>query len=963
MVSIGARGVGLKGLRVGVFWAMAGLVVLGGVPAVGEDVLPLRWEVAAARVGGVWEGLDAPGSVLVVRQGVHERAWAFGFADEARDTPMPSDARMRLGSVTKLYLAAVVLQLVDEGKLGLEETIDRYVDGVPNGEQITLRMLGRHTSGLDDAIRQMPFHRALAADPGRKWRTDELLAVAFEPGVRFQPGEKWAYSNTNTLLLSRVVEVVTGTGWREQVRARLLEPLGLEDTGFDEVPTVRGYRYGKPDDPVSYGGADDHVWFDATGWSASWAGAAGELTGTAADTAVFLQALFGGYLLSEAGRAEMLRFADTDGDGEGSFMYGFHCHRLGEGEGGSGYGHHGDVPGFSSSAVWLPDAETGGTAVVVLANLSAELDKWSSAIKLMDAALTVLAERDALAPVGDAAWQADVLEAFEGSRIRNGQAAVVRPDGDVEMVVYGEPGKRFRAGSVSKLLTALLVMRAVEEGVLRLDDPVERWLPGVFGEQAWAEQVTVEMLLEHTAGLAGSGPREYALQAPGLMPRAYVEAGRPFALRWRPGVHYSYSNAGYTLAGAVVESAWQSDFDTLMRREVLGPLGMMETDFDSASPVSYHGNGVTRAGPWAMPVRPAGSAVTTAGDLAKVVAMLLADGDGFLSAESVARIERGETGVVAEAGGETGVYGLGTFAYPVDGGRTLRAHWGKTEGFRATLAYTPEAGAGGAGYVLLMDTADKLELRYLRRLLNEAVTQGVDPPLSETGSVGLLPEAFEGLYLGATHDEPGRAWLMGLLGARRLTPVGDGVWVESVWMGGGTLWRRVGDRLYQAEGLSVASGAVYEDGVGRYWVDGESYRMSSALAVYGQVAVLVSGVLASVLAVVGWPVLMLFGGVRRRVWPYALAGGGVAFLGLLLGYGYHQFSGDLETVARLGRFGLITAGLTGASVLGPVAVAVAGASLVNGRKGWSSWWGFGLALGMGALGVQLAVYGVVPFWY
>ncbi|MEM6394617.1 MAG: serine hydrolase domain-containing protein [Planctomycetota bacterium] len=941
-------------------------VMPGQVCAEGQDV---AWVDAAEQVEAVLGGLDAPGAVLVIRRGEVERGWGFGLTAEEGGVEMSSDARMRLGSVTKLYLAAVVLQLVDEGKVGLDETIDRYVEGVPNGERITLRMLGRHTSGLDDAIRQMAFHRALAAEPGKRWESGELLAVAFEPGARFEPGERWAYSNTNTVLLSRVIEAVTGTGWREQVRVRLLEPLGLEDTGFDEVPTVRGYRYGKPDDLVGYGGKDNHVWFDATGWSATWAGAAGEMTGTAADTAEFVQALFGGELLSDAGRAEMLRFADTDGDGGGSFMYGFHCHRVGEG----GYGHHGDVPGFSSSAVWLPESQT---AVVVMANLSAELDKWSSAIKLMEAALNVLEEKGgAVAPVAtqpaaeeglDEALEAELREVFERSAIRGAQVALVQRGGGVQTLSLGESDKRFRAGSVSKLLTALLVMRAVEAGVLALDDPVERWLPGVFGEQDGAAEVTVEMLLEHTAGLAGSGPREYAWQAPGLMPSEYVEAGRPFALRWRPGVHYSYSNAGYTLAGAVVEAAWGEGvlgFDELMRREVLGPLGMDETDFDSASPVSYRGDGVTPAGVWAMPVRPAGAVVTTAEDLARVVAMLAADGNGFLSKESVSRVERGETGALAAAGGGAGAYGLGTFAYAADEGRVLRTHWGKTEGFRATLAYAAEQGAPVEGYVLLVDTADDAAVWGLRRVLNEAVTAGQSADEQDTASVGALPPVFEGFYVGATHDEPGRAWLMGLLGARRLEAVPGGVRVTRLFAEP-MVWRRVGDRLYQLQGLAVPSGAVFEDETGRYWIDGESFRQSSAFAVYGQAGVLMIGVAVSGLAVLSFPVAVCFGGLRRRAWPYASGLAGLAFTGLVWGYVFHQFSSDLETVARLGKWGPVSAWLTVASLIGPVAALVAGVSVVRqGRQRFSRsvMWGAWLVVAMGALAVQLAVYGLVPF--
>ncbi len=919
-----------------------------GLKAVTEPAGRDRTEVVAVQ-SAVQErlvGLDAPGVTGAISRDGAVRAFAAGHRDESGRHPMRPGDRMRLASVTKLYLAAVVLQLVDEGKLDLNDSISEYVQGVPNGEHITLRMLGRHTSGLDDAIRQMAFHEAIAREPARIWTPAELMRYAFEPGPRHEPGEVWAYSNINSLLLALAVQRATGTGWRDHVRQRILEPLALNDTGFADLSVVaRGYRYGKTDDPVSYGGENDHRWFDATGWSPSWTNAAGEMTGTAADTARFIATLFGGDLVSRASRAALTDFAPTQPGGD--FLYGLHCHRIG-----SGYGHHGDVPGYSSSAVWLPESNT---AIVVLSNLSAELDKRSSASKLMSAALAALADQEV-------ATQLEQI--VEATAIQEAAAVVIR-EGQAGAPI-GDAARRYRIGSVSKLLTALLVLRAQEAGVLNLEDPVATYLPGVLTGDG-ADEVSLANLLEHTSGLAGSGPSEYAAHSPGLDPLQYVAQHRPFKLRWRPGLHYSYSNPGCTLAAAVVEKAWGGDFDELMRREVFEPLGMADTTFDAASPPSYHADGSTLASPWAMPVRPAGSAVSTASDMAKVVEMLVQDGGDFLPAESIARLERGETGLLADAGGGRGSYGLGSFAYAA-GDQLLRAHWGKTEGFRATLAYDPQ---GATGYVLLVDTAADPDVHRLRRLLNDHVTRDLPEP-EPPPSIGSAPHNISGLYVNHSHDGAQRGWLFALLDARRLTPTPNGLEVDPLWQGPPTSWTRVGDALYQARGLPVASGATATvNGIG-YWIDGESYRRVPAWAYWCRVIILMAGLAASLLAVAVLAVMLIRLGCHRLrlrsanrpampIPPFALfAVAGIAYLMLLIGFVHFQL-GDLETIAQIGRVSPASLMILVASLTGPTATA-AGLMLLwpYRRRRISMISGLTLALPLACLAILLATAGMVP---
>ena len=895
--------------------------------------------------------LDTPGFTAAVLRGGELTTHTHGSRDVDGLEPMQPGDRSRLASVTKLYLAAVVLQLVDEGVLDLDDPIDRYVDGVPDGDAITLRMLGRHTSGLDDAIRQMPFHRALAAEPGRVWGTDELLAYAFEPGPRHAPGEAWAYGNTNSILLALAVESATSKPWREHVRDRVLGPLNLTRTGFEADPVEpRGHRYGKPDDPVGYG--DD--WFDATGWSAGWTGAAGVMTGDAADTARFLAALFGGGLLSEAGRAELTRFEATE-PGSG-FFYGFHCHRVAvEGSDAVAYGHHGDVPGYSSSAVWLPEERT---ALVVLCNLSAELDKWTTATKLTEAALPTLVERPADRG-GSASLEAAVRGVVDASLIRRAAVVVVEDGRAGEPLRLGAPDDedRFRAGSVSKLLTALLTLRAEHAGVLTLDTPVLDLLPGSLAGPG-AGRVTLAHLLEHTAGLPGSSPAEYAADAPGLLPRDYVEERAPLRLRWEPGLRFSYSNGGVTVAAAAVEAAWGGDFDTLMRREVLDPLGMHDTDFGGDAPPSYAADGERAMPPWRMPVRPAGGVVTTAADLGRLVEALLADDGSFLPPAAIARLHEGRTGPVGRAGGEAGVYGLGNFPYIADG-HALRGHWGRTEGYQASVAYLPGT---GRGYVLLVDTADREAMSRLRAALDAHVTRGLpDPALA--ASVGPAPAAVAGLYENASHDSAQRAWLFALLDARRLSPTPEGLTVTPALGGAPTAWTRTGKNLYRAAGLPVSSGAAFATDGDNFWADGESYRRVSPLFWWGRWAALASGLLAAAAAPLALAVVLAIRPLRRAfLLPAgALALAGLCLLGLVGGFVSLHLLGDLSAIARLGRPGPASIALLVASVAAPLFLVAGVLALLPHRRRLGARLAAALlALPMAACLVLLAASGLVP---
>jgi len=277
--------------------------------------------------------------------------------------------------VTKSFVATVVLQLVGEGRLRLDDRLQRWLPGaVPGGERITIRQLLNHTSGLFDytddlqgPLRAKPTRQVYQQMAARRFAPRALVAMAARHRPLFPPGARFSYSNTNYVLLGLVVERVTGARLAGQLHRRILAPLGLADT---ELPgaqqRLRGqhlHGYAPP----------DRAWLpsdgpagllDVTQANPSWAWAAGAMVSSAADLARFYQALLGGRLLDP----ELLQAMQTTVDASKQFGpgagYGLGLLRLALGCGGQVWGHDGVIAGYATVAFSTHDA----THQLVLAN-------------------------------------------------------------------------------------------------------------------------------------------------------------------------------------------------------------------------------------------------------------------------------------------------------------------------------------------------------------------------------------------------------------------------------------------------------------------------------------------------------------------------------------------------------------------------------------------------------------------
>jgi D-alanyl-D-alanine carboxypeptidase len=254
------------------------------------------------------ERAEVPAVTLAVTDGSGDRyVAASGTAESGGNVAsVAADAQFRIASITKMFVATVVLQLVEEGRLELDRPVIEYLPDFEHDRRITVRQLLNHTSGIPDYGRTNEFNEGLIADRDRRWTTHEVLALV--EGVRpdFAPGADYLYSNTGYILLGHVVETVTGSTWAAEVRRRILEPLRLTHTfvaGTEPVPggVLPGYI------DVDMDGDVENV---ETGgpWASleTTEGAAGAMVSTAGDLAAFAQALFGGHVLRPATLQEMV---------------------------------------------------------------------------------------------------------------------------------------------------------------------------------------------------------------------------------------------------------------------------------------------------------------------------------------------------------------------------------------------------------------------------------------------------------------------------------------------------------------------------------------------------------------------------------------------------------------------------------------------------------------------------------
>jgi D-alanyl-D-alanine carboxypeptidase len=278
----------------------------------------------------------AMGTLTISEKGkvLYNKSWGFRNITEKKKLPSDINTKYRIGSITKMFTSVMILQLAEEGKLGLDQKLDKYYPQIPNAENITIEMLLRHRSGLynftDDSlyenIRKKPATKA------------EMLSLFSKQKPSFDPEEKGEYSNTNFVLLGFIIEDITHKSFAKNLKNRITKKLKLKNTYYGSAAR------NEKNEALSFV-------YNGENWEAepetdmSVTSGAGALVSTTNDIARFAEALFSGRLLKNATVEKMLTMKDNFG--LGIFQFPFDEKRA--------YGHTGGIDGFHSLVGYFPE--------------------------------------------------------------------------------------------------------------------------------------------------------------------------------------------------------------------------------------------------------------------------------------------------------------------------------------------------------------------------------------------------------------------------------------------------------------------------------------------------------------------------------------------------------------------------------------------------------------------------------
>ena len=296
---------------------------------------------------------------------------AVGFSDRDTKTPMKPNDRLLAGSVGKTFAAATALQLVKQGKINLDDKIEKYLGRepwfarLPNAKEITVRQLMNHTSGLVRYEFKQQFTKDLTANPEKVWQPTELLAYLFGETPPFEPGKGWNYSDTNYIVLGMIIEKVTGKKFYDEANRRLLKPLRLTDTIPQDGPRLKGVVQGYAGPNNAFGGTDAMIVNGKFAINPQFEWTGGGYASTAHNLARWAKMYYEGKAFSPDLLPQVI-------DGVPAPMLGRET-RYGlaaiirQTSAGTSYGHSGFFPGYMTDMMYFPEYKI---AVAVQVNTS-----------------------------------------------------------------------------------------------------------------------------------------------------------------------------------------------------------------------------------------------------------------------------------------------------------------------------------------------------------------------------------------------------------------------------------------------------------------------------------------------------------------------------------------------------------------------------------------------------------------
>ncbi|NOX87056.1 MAG: beta-lactamase family protein [Chlorobi bacterium] len=340
-------------LKTSVVWFLAVSLLVGACKKDNNNE-PALTEILKAKCDSVVLNTNVPGMVVGVWDSEHDVnfVYATGIADVAQSIPMDDEMLFRIGSNTKTFTNTVMLQLVDDGLISTEDMLSKYVPDFPHSDEITMRMLGDMRSGIHSYTDTEEFYYEWLNNPLRVWTTDELLDISSKYPLLFEPGDSFNYSNSNTVMIGKVIEILTGNTLKQEIHRRIIDKLDLQHTTYhasgSDMPGHHAHGYFTDD--------FDPAWPDVTeAWDVSWAQAAGGMVSNIHDLKIYVEALVEGGLLSDSLQQLRLNSFYTI---RGDSAYGIGLFKVH-----SFIGHNGGIEGYTS--VMLHSLEKDATIIIL----------------------------------------------------------------------------------------------------------------------------------------------------------------------------------------------------------------------------------------------------------------------------------------------------------------------------------------------------------------------------------------------------------------------------------------------------------------------------------------------------------------------------------------------------------------------------------------------------------------------
>lgn len=374
-----------------------GALSLLAIPAGGQEPGRNISMTLQARLDALHQAGEFPGVSLgyVLSDGT-AGAVASGYADLDQKTPFRPSHRLLAGSIGKTFVAATVLQMVEEGKLSLDDKASKWLgketwySRLPNAEAITVRSLMNHTAGLVEYFEVKAFAEKFPVDPDKTWAPEELVAPLLDTKPLFEVGKGWSYADTNYIVLGMIAEKASGKKLFEEIDRRLLKPLQLERTIASDSRTIPDLATGdhKLPGPFGFRGATIVDGKFVMNPQLEWAG--GGFASTPQDLATWAKLLYEGKVFQKRETLEAMltpvSAASGRGGGRGN-EYGLGV-QIRDSKWGKTLGHSGWFPGYLSEMEYFPEQKA---AIAIQFNTDrARAIKKSPRAVLMEAAEVLL---------------------------------------------------------------------------------------------------------------------------------------------------------------------------------------------------------------------------------------------------------------------------------------------------------------------------------------------------------------------------------------------------------------------------------------------------------------------------------------------------------------------------------------------------------------------------------------------